>query len=587
LINQGNIFADVNAATLTVNPDVFTNNGTVQAFTGSTLTINATNWSNPGGTLVAINSGVLNLDGTFTNPGAISRDGGTINVTGVWNNTGGSYTLNATTGNFRLNGGRINGGTINQSTDGGLRFSSSGSNILDGVSVNGPLTLSETSSFLRLINGTSFTQADLTGQGSRLVFEGTTGASAPVVATLNGATINLNAISGGFGLSGNVTLTLGSTTTVRGRGILSSDLQFSGTGTLINQGFIDADLSGQTLTVNPDTFTNQGTARATNGATLSFTNGFTQTAGVLEVNASTISADSPLQINGGELRGFGQINSAIQNNATLRPLLGGTGLNVSGNVTLLSASNLVFNIGGLTAGSQYGRLNVTGNVSLGGNLLVSFVNGFVAANNNNFTVLTSTATLTGAFSNVPSGSRLTTTDNSGSFLVNYAGNNIVLSDFMSGGVRPAEVPAVLSETASRTPQVAPADTTTPKALTVTRTVGGMNRQGEREITARDADSPMPAKEAKIDLKSSDQLLQLLAETKPDQPRGRVNVKGTRVRQIANTRPSAGVAARVGGPAASREPTSESKVRAERQPAEDMLPPRPAMSGVASGGRADN
>ena len=104
---------------------------------------------------------------------------------------------------------------------------------------------------------------------------------------------------------------------------------------------------------------------------------------------------------------MGNINAAISNNAMLRPGLGGSGLAVAGNVSLLSASNLVFQLGGLAQGSQYGFLNVNGSVALGGNLVVSFVNAFVAANNNSFTVLSSTAPLTGAFANVASGGRLT------------------------------------------------------------------------------------------------------------------------------------------------------------------------------------
>jgi hypothetical protein len=147
---------------------------------GATLTISATNWNNATGTL-AVNNGTLNLDGTFTDPGAISRTGGTINITGTWNNAGDSYLLSGSTGDFRLNGGRITGGTIAQ--DGGnLRFSSSGSNILDGVAISGALLLSETSAFVRLINGTSFTQADLTGSSSRLLIEGSTGTNPPSAA---------------------------------------------------------------------------------------------------------------------------------------------------------------------------------------------------------------------------------------------------------------------------------------------------------------------------------------------------------------------------------------------------------------------
>jgi hypothetical protein len=173
LINQGVISADIAGQTLTVSPDVFTNQATAQVLNGATLTISSASWSNSG-TLV-VNNATLNLDGTFTNPGVINRTGGTINITGVWNNTGNTYALDATTGDFRLNGGRINGGTINQSAAGALRFSTSGSNILDAVTVNGTMQLSENSAFVRLLNGATFTQADLTGSSSRLLVEGTTG----------------------------------------------------------------------------------------------------------------------------------------------------------------------------------------------------------------------------------------------------------------------------------------------------------------------------------------------------------------------------------------------------------------------------
>jgi hypothetical protein len=451
IINQGNIFADL-AGTLTINPDVFTNQGLVQAFTGSTLTISATTWSNPTGTLSVINSGVLNLDGTFTSPGTISRDGGTINITGLWNNAGQTYALTASTGDFRLNGGTIQGGTINQSANGSLRFASSGSNILDGVTINGPLQLSESSSFVRLLNGTTFTQANLTGSSSRLLMEGSTGANPAVVRTLTGAAINLDAAGAGFGLSGNITLTLGSTTTVRGRGIISSDMHFGGAGTLINQGTIVADLAGQTLTVNPDSFTNQGTARATGGATLTFNTVYTQTAGTLEVSASTISSNSALQIQGGLLTGFGTINAAISNNAMLRPSLGAGGLNVNGNVSLLAGSSLIFQLGGLVQNTQYAHIGVNGTVSLGGNLVLTFVNGFGGSvtGNDNFTLMNSNAALTGAFANVASGTRLTTSDGSGSFVVNYNGNALAI-----GGFAPTPAAVVPAAAAGGAPVGAP------------------------------------------------------------------------------------------------------------------------------------
>ena len=48
-------------------------------------------------------------------------------------------------------------------------------------------------------------------------------------------------------------------------GSMSSDLFFGGNGSITNAGTISADVSGQTLTISPDAFTNQGTARAING----------------------------------------------------------------------------------------------------------------------------------------------------------------------------------------------------------------------------------------------------------------------------------------------------------------------------------
>ena len=138
-----------------------------------------------------------------------------------------------------------------------------------------------------------------------------------------------------------------------------------------------------------------------------------------------------LNFNGGLIDARGTINSAITNGANLQPALGGTGLAVTGAVSLLSTSKLTFQLGGLTQGNQYGFLNVNGTVALNGNLVVSFVNSFQAGNKDNFTVLSSTA-LSGVFANVASGTRLATTDGSGTFLVTYNGTTVVLSDFQSG-----------------------------------------------------------------------------------------------------------------------------------------------------------
>ena len=144
-----------------------------------------------------------------------------------------------------------------------------------------------------------------------------------------------------------------------------------------------------------------------------------------------MTSSTALIFNGGLVDARGTITAALTNGANLQPALGGTGLNVTGSVTLLTSSKLTFQLGGLTQGSQYGFLNANGSVALNGNLVVSFVNSFQAGNKDNFTVLSSTA-LSGAFTNVASGTRLATTDSSGTFLVTYNGTTVVLSDFQSG-----------------------------------------------------------------------------------------------------------------------------------------------------------
>jgi hypothetical protein len=109
-------------------------------------------------------------------------------------------------------------------------------------------------------------------------------------------------------------------------------------------------------------------------------------------------------------------------------------LTITGNLTLLSTSMLLLEIGGTTQGSSYDLVGVGGTAALGGNLLVGLWNSFVPAPGATFTVLTSNG-LTGAFANVANGARVMTNDHLASFQVNYGPgsafgvNAVVLSNF--------------------------------------------------------------------------------------------------------------------------------------------------------------
>ena len=304
-------------------------------------------------------------------------------------------------------------------------------------------------------------------------------------------------------LSGGGTVSLVNADRVRGGGILTNidntiQGETSNSGSLgnneiglVNQtgGAISANISGLTLNVDPNStngLVNQGTMQATNGGILrlngngggNFTNNgtikalsggilkfegtvtssgtvdvgsdtlsisgsgsYAQTAGTFRLAGGTVTSSTALNFNeGAAIDARGSINSAITNGGNLQPALGGTGLSVTGAVSLLSTSKLTFQwrtrSGQPIRIPQCKRFRTAWN----GNLVVSFVNSFKAGSEDNFTVLSATA-LSGSFTNVASGTRLATTDSSGTFLVTYDGTTVTLSNFQPiGKIRPLQTP---------------------------------------------------------------------------------------------------------------------------------------------------
>lgn len=117
-------------------------------------------------------------------------------------------------------------------------------------------------------------------------------------------------------------------------------------------------------------------------------------------------------------------------------------IDVFGNVLFEATSLLEIELGGTGQGTGHDFLGVrqttldpagTGNLFLAGALQVLFLNGFENDPSlpiTSFTIATADQLLLGMFDNVASGSRLTTADGFGSFLVKYSGNSVVLSNFV-------------------------------------------------------------------------------------------------------------------------------------------------------------
>jgi RHS repeat-associated protein len=227
---------------------------------GSTLTLGSgTNaWSNTS-TIEATNT-TTNLGGLFTvaGLGVFERNGGTVNLTGTLNNTGTTLELNAATGSWNMTGGvaTIQGGTVITGAGATLLITNG---ILDGVTLNSNLTLSGSLTVNNRLTVNSLLTVASTG--SLFFNNGTHTLDGTGQVVLDGATMRL-------GFLGHSTLTIGPELTLRGRG---SIINFgSGTsGTVINQGIIQADVPGQTLTVVlSQGVINRGLFQATDGGTL-------------------------------------------------------------------------------------------------------------------------------------------------------------------------------------------------------------------------------------------------------------------------------------------------------------------------------
>ena len=85
--------------------------------------------------------------------------------------------------------------------------------------------------------------------------------------------------------------------------------------------------------------------------------------------------------------------------ADISPGFSPASVNYGGSVFLDTTSHLIMQLGGTTVGSQYDKINVAGQLSLGGALDVVLINGFTPAVGNSFNLL-DWSTLSGHFSSL-------------------------------------------------------------------------------------------------------------------------------------------------------------------------------------------
>jgi len=143
-----------------------------------------------------------------------------------------------------------------------------------------------------------------------------------------------------------------------------------------------------------------------------------------------------------------QVGTLVNRGGTMAP--GGNGTagrtTITGNFATTSG-NLAIDLGGTTQGSGfqaglYDFLSVSGNIILGGNLVVQVLPGFTPNASQTFNILTSSGSVVGAFANAPHGTRIATADGLHTFLVSQSMNAVTL-----GNYAPVTPPQISSATA--------------------------------------------------------------------------------------------------------------------------------------------
>jgi hypothetical protein len=237
-----------------------------------------------------------------------------------------------------------------------------------------------------------------------------------------------------FGLNAALNIMPGATFNAS-RLMISGSSTFGQTyGRVTNYGTLIIDQPGTIgMSVFGTVFVNQGNIQITNSKLDTRSSGsqapYVQNGGSVQLNNGSLASEG-IEINGGSLSGYGTVGDIVSN-ALIAPA--GGSLNFFQNtLTLQSNSVLAYELSGTTPGVGFGYMINVSTATLGGALQITISPQFQSQiqPSDTFTLISAQA-ITGHFTNVANGGRLTTADGSGSFIVNYSGSALVLSNFLA------------------------------------------------------------------------------------------------------------------------------------------------------------
>ena len=438
LDNQGTLSIEHPSQIYNASKTFSSPNGTIDVASGQTLTVSG-GTTVLGRNTVMSGGGVIDLaaahtlelasDVTLANGESQLRFGGTVTVQGAGSlrNTSSWFTLSsdrvecplANEGTLRVEGGSAINGSFSNPSGSMLRVQGNGGHtyltIADGFTNEGSIELTNVYSGQDLVANLTLSNGTLVNVGAIRILLGARQGPRILDAQLdNQGTITIehpttiNKTSANHASSGSIDVSGG-------------DLTFNNLTSFSNSGTLNVS-GGRAFTINSGIFSNAGAVVIGANSTFTTRSNYTQTGGSTTLTSGTLAANTTVDIQGGSLEGKGIINANVINSSEMIPGTSPGSIGINGNYSQAASGKLNVEIGGLTAGSEFDQLNISGGATLDGTLNLSRINNFDPADENSFKIMTY-GSRSGEFAAI-NGADLGT---SRGFLANYNSSDLTLS----------------------------------------------------------------------------------------------------------------------------------------------------------------
>src|SRR4029453_7154815 len=283
------------------------------------------------------------------------------------------------------------------------------------------------SSFIRVVNGRMTFSGNYSNAGgfwlneanfvSQVTFNGTAGGAAPLV--INGGNpgsfiaYTSGALPTGLISTNNTTQAFVTPLTPLDNSTMNNNFVLNGVnynnGVLVSgSGSVGANVGSGLSSIWTGQMIGAGGVVKSGAGILTLSNASNTYTGITTVNAGTLlingkTSSSVMKFIGGTLGGAGTVGGITATNGSVAPgsSAGVAGLLISnGDVTFNAGTTFNIEIGGVIAGDEYDQLRVTGTVNLGAGVTTlsgSLINGFTPTPGQQFTIIQSTAAITGTF----------------------------------------------------------------------------------------------------------------------------------------------------------------------------------------------